>query len=337
MKKFIKESLRARLLNEARLKLSPQDMDFLNSLIPKYIEVFKEGNLIEFKNGKSQYMGTHTYKMASGEDAKVNFWVQYTENRWKGWFLRNDEKNLNDQVIALNINYFSPAFKPMLFRIFKSITGMDGTEDVRETLYHEMIHAKDPAANHHALKEPTDSSKPEVYYGSWAEFPTMTGQFMEAIVNKFNDYMSQIDYSDETEAKQKILKLSKILQNILDFFSGIKPMTHETMYFIEDRKDNGVQNFMKKIVRFAEEFFGSNVHTYQAVSFYNSLLMIKKYNPEGWKEFHKDLYLTIQNCVEKMNDSLVSNFDAYNKEKPFVSVGGQGSFKNLKEDKNKNK
>jgi hypothetical protein len=258
----------------------------------------------------------------------------------------------------------------MLFKIFKSLTGMDGTEEVRETIYHEMIHAKDPARNNHHLNEPYDSSKPEIYYGSWAEFVTMTGQFMESIVNKVNDYMANIDYKNIEDAKKKTLEIGKILQNILDYYavSG-NQLSKETKYFIEDTNDSGMQKFMKKVVRFGEELFGQNVHNYQINHFINSLVLVKKYNPEGFKEFHKDLYSTIQECVEKLNAALVTNdddtnlkirntkikdlvsknywndnqivqptvlmnkkldVDAYNKPKPFISVGGKGSFKNLK-------
>ena len=42
VKKIIKEEL---LLSEGRLKLSPQDIDFINKLIPYYIKSIKSHNL----------------------------------------------------------------------------------------------------------------------------------------------------------------------------------------------------------------------------------------------------------------------------------------------------
>jgi len=305
MRKFIKETLRANLLSEARLKLLPDEMELLNSLVPKYVEIFKNSNINDFKNGNDKNLGTFNYKMANGEDAVISFFVSYRENNnIKGWFNSNDRNNLKDQIIALNINYYSPAFSPMLSKVFNTITGMDGSEEIRETLYHEMIHAKDPARNNHFLKEPYDSSKAQLYYSTWAEFVTMTGQFMEAIINKVNDNINDI-LKDKSLTKEKydkkITNIGNILQNILDFYSGQKTLSNETKYFIEGTKGNAIQNFMRKVTQFGEELFDMELTGYQLNHFIASLNMIKKYNPEGWKEFHKDLYLTIQECVDKIN------------------------------------
>jgi hypothetical protein len=58
---------------------------------------------------------------------------------------------------------------------------------------------------------------------------------------------------------------------------------------------------MRKVTQFAEELFGSNLTPYKLNDLNSALWMVKKYNPEGWKEFHKDLYLTIQECVDEIN------------------------------------
>ena len=63
MKNFIKETLRSKLLNEARLRLNPEDMELLNSLVPKYVEVFRNRSLNDFKNGKHEYLGKFNYKI----------------------------------------------------------------------------------------------------------------------------------------------------------------------------------------------------------------------------------------------------------------------------------
>lgn len=314
------------LLTEARLKLLPEEMELLNKLVPKYVEIFRDKNLNDFKNGQNVHLGEFNYKLANGDDAVVNFWATYySSENTKGWFQSNDKKNLKDQIIALNPNYFSPAFSPILFKVFKAITGKDGTEEVRETLYHEMIHAKDPARNNHFLNEPYDSTKAELYYGTWAEFVTMTGQFMEAIINKVNGNINEL-LNDKTLTKEKydkeITNMGNVLQNILDFYSGQRALRDETKYFIEGTKGNAIQNFMRKVSQFAEELFGMDLIPYQLNHFTSSLAMIKRYNPEGWKEFHKDLYLTIQECVDKINDATPQVYFAITKKTtPMIADG----------------
>jgi hypothetical protein len=101
---------------------------------------------------------------------------------------------------------------------------------------------------------------------------------------------------------KEIINMGNILQNILDFYSGQKSLSSQTKYFIEDDKGNGMQTFMRKVMQFGEAILG-DVVPYQLSKFTASLEMIKKYNPEGWKEFHKDLYLTVQECVDKINNA----------------------------------
>jgi hypothetical protein len=54
------------------------------------------------------------------------------------------------------------------------------------------------------------------------------------------------------------------------------------------------------------------------------LNLIKQYNPEGYKEFQKDLYKTIQNTIDYINTKLP-------KDSPLLKAGGQGKLKEGKE------
>lgn len=337
MKKYIKESLRRELLFEGRLKLSPEDVEYINALIPKYVSLFHKGYIKgNVPNSNNEYiynLGSYRYKMISGEDAMVSFWVGNSDSNVAGWFHRNDEsgKNLQDNHIALNWKYLTPAFNVASNKIFQKLTGKNANEAIRHTLYHEMIHAKDPATNHHLLKAPYNITDESVYYKSWIEFPTMTGQLMEAIVNRVREYCADsVTISEFNEIKEA-------LQGILDFYAGkTKYMDNVTRNFLEHDTTNWLQRFISKVISFGDAilgnfFTGGRMNDKEMDQYVYFLNKIKQYNPEGWKEFHKDLYLTIQECVEMVNEKIKNT----NTQIKPMAVGGQGSFKDLKENKKK--
>jgi hypothetical protein len=245
--------------------------------------------------------------MASGEDASVDFFIQYLDENWSGVFYSMDEQNLNDQKIIINSKYLAPYFNTMTAKVIRTITGFNWSEMIRNTIYHEMIHAKDPASNHHYLKEPYDTSNKELYYASWTEFATMTGQFFEAIKNKVTESINALLNDKSLNKKkydEKINEISLVLQNILDYYSGKdQSLNNETKYFIQGTIGNDIQKFIRGIYQFFEQISGVEFIGYELTSLTNFLKWIKKYNPEGWKEFNKDLYLTIQECVDTINDA----------------------------------
>jgi len=305
VRQTIKEKTMLQLLNEGRLKLSPEDINFLNSLVPKYAKAVQTANTSELKKGI--HISTYKYKMANGEDASVDFFIKHLDENWSGVFYRMDAQNLNDQVITINSKYLEPYFNTLIAKVITKMTGLSWSEMIRTTLYHEMIHAKDPARNNHFLKEPYDTSNREIYYASWAEFATMTGQFFEVIKNKVTELINALLADNSLNKKkydEKIDEIRLVLQNILDYYSGKdKSLNNETKYFIQGTVGNNIQNFIRGIYQFLEQVSGSDFVGYELTGLTNYLSLIKKYNPEGWKEFNKDLYLTIQECVDTINDA----------------------------------
>jgi hypothetical protein len=79
----------------------------------------------------------------------------------------------DDELLLENIPFDCFDFN-ILNKGYNALVGdkNQGIEDLRKTLKHELIHAKDPALNHHLLKEPYDTKNDEIYYKSWTEFQT---------------------------------------------------------------------------------------------------------------------------------------------------------------------
>jgi hypothetical protein len=354
VKKIIKEEL---LLSEGRLKLSPQDIDFINKLIPYYIKSIKSHNKYYRDEDDANYiekLTSYNHKTIDGKDATVEFWLGTLKGA-NGWFNRGDSNDLTDQRIGVNVNSFRPAFRPITSDVYEKLTGRDGTEGLRQVLIHELIHAKDPSANHHELNEPMGDNRIESYYSSWVEFSTMTGQFMESILNRTNGICKNISNSYKLNTNE-INKIKDALQDILDFYSGKSTeFGDSTREFIDGTSNNAFQRFMTKIIDFGSSLIGGPESSLDTYSRYLSL--IKKYNPDGFKEFHKDLYLTIQEAVDMVNTSVETVgkkfyqreyvYDSLNPEQPkpidkkkykqfmsrlpYISVGGNGSIKNIKQ------
>ena len=174
-----------------------------------------------------------------------------------------------------------------------------GINQLRTALKHELIHAKDPALNHHFLKEPYDSNKPELYYKSWTEFQTFTGEFFEAITTGVDRMLSD-------PSKENIKKINTSLDDILNFYSGkSKSMSQTTSDFIED---TGQRNSFQSLLTFAKNVFKNLTKTTigsittDSLDLYNHYInKIKIHNQKGYKEFLKDLYKTIDQARDKVN------------------------------------
>jgi hypothetical protein len=94
-------------------------------------------------------------------------------------------------------------------------------------------------------------------------------------------------------------------------------------------KGNDIQKFIRKIADWGGWFLGINTNPgwdsrSTLTNFHSNIEQIRKYNPEGYKEFQKDLYKTIQNTIDYINTKLP-------KDSPLLKAGGQGKLKEGKE------
>jgi hypothetical protein len=291
------------IIEEGALTLTPDERQQVEDMLPDIISNIKKPFL---PNDKAYDIGNIKYKFADGEDGEAKVVVGFIEGNAKGQFRTHDPKNRTDNWIIINQVYFSQffpssnSFSDFDQRLTIAATGNENTgiERLRQTLKHEVIHAKDPALNHHYLKEPYSSEDEAIYYGSWAEFQTFTGQFFESLVSGTDRVLNKTDNPED------IKKIEKALSNILQYFAGkTKTINLDTKEFIDG---TGSRNFFQKIFNFLNQTVRMPKDSDYALSEYLTYLAkIKQYNPEGYKEFLKDLYKTIKSIEEKVNS--VSN------------------------------
>ena len=279
------------ILQEGTIQLTPNERDQIESMLPDIIEVI---------SGK--YIGDNRMRYIGDIDAisadktpikvKVNVGNNLNSKDADAYYIANDRNNPDDNEIFIQQFHFSSyftGFSGLDMKFTKMATGNEnlGIERLRKVLKHELIHAKDPARNQHFFKEPYDPEKLEVYYKSWAEFQTMTGQFFEAITTGV-DRALRLGMS-----KEEILDA---LDNILKFYTG------KEKFFNQNTKDfiqgTGKRNIFQSLINLvAGGNFISSIDDYAAY-----IANIKKYNPEGYKEFLTDLYKTIDQAKDKLKN-----------------------------------
>jgi len=290
------------ILNEGTLQLTQEERDQIEKIIPKIIKIIS-GKTISTDTQKAVFVDFINYEFADKSKGKVAVFVSNDNLKAGGYFQTNDPNNLTDNSIVIEQHAFKQYFG-IINKGYSVITGDKniGIEELRKTLKHELIHAKDPALNHHLLKEPYDINKEEIYYKSWTEFQTMTGQFFESIITGVDRIMSK------NPSEENIRKIEKALNEILNFYAGkTKNISQDTFDFIQDTdKKNLFQYIMKNITDVVLKItLGQTMSTSLGYYFYY-ISQIKKYNPEGYKEFLKDLYKTIDKAKDDINDTLNS-------------------------------
>jgi microcompartment protein CcmL/EutN len=291
------------IIEEGTLILTPDERQQVEAMIPAIIKAIS--NQPEPSPGNYYTVGILRFKFADGEDGEATIGVgnfEPTSARGAHWPM--DRNNKTDNLILVQQAQFKQYFPSSKFaqkdqELYRTFTGTanTGIERLRQVLKHEIIHAKDPALNHRYSKEPYDSSDESVYYKSWAEFQTFTGQFFESLIAGTDRVLSGVN----TAADLK--RVESALANILQFFAGkTKTISINTAEFIDG---TGSRNIFQKAFNFLNNMIGNTPKSSDfALSEYVIFLnKIKQYNPEGYKEFLKDLYKTIKTIEEKVNST----------------------------------
>jgi hypothetical protein len=291
------------IIEEGTLILTPDERQQVEAMIPEMIKVISEPDLIPL--GQHRNIGTLKFKFADGEDGEVLIGVgTFEPSNARGAHHAMDLNNKTDNLILIQQAQFKQYFPSSKFNqidqnLYRTFTGTanTGVERLRQVIKHEIIHAKDPALNHRYSKEPYDSSDESVYFKSWAEFQTFTGQFFESLIAGTDRVLSGVN----TAADLK--RVESALANILQFFAGkTKTISINTAEFIDG---TGSKNIFQKAFNFLNSMIGNKPKSSDfALSEYVVYLnKIKQYNPEGYKEFLKDLYKTIKTIEEKVNST----------------------------------
>lgn len=304
-------------VNEGTISLTNNEEQSLKDLIPVFIQALKD------KNFNVALTSPIKYKMSSGEEALFRPYIYTSKDNSAAHWRTEDPNDFEDNLIGINGTYWYPAFEGTLEGIWKKLTGDNPKESLLSSLRHELIHGKDPAANQKPIKAKYDPSKPELYFGNWLEFPTQTGEFLEAIKVKSYDYLN----NNLDNLNQAIPQLNSYYQDILDFYSGKdKQFDKETANWLAGgEKGNAVQKFIRKVADWGGYLLGAHVNPGWdskgiLKQFEWKIDSIRKYNPEGYKEFQKDLYKTIQNIIDNINKQLPKDTPVK------LKAGGQGKL-----------
>lgn len=280
------------LLKEGTIQLTPEERERVEHLLPHLIKTISGKDI---PPSHEVPVADMEIVSADGTPMKVRISVANNTPDSEAYYNAGDRKNPTDNRIVIQQSVFAPYFKGLSgldAKLYKITTGDEnvGMDKLRGALKHELIHAKDPASNQHFLNEPYDSTKPEVYYKSWREFQTMTGQFFEAIT-------TGVDRALEIEIpKDKILKS---LDDILNFYAGkTKMLSQDTNDFIQG---TGKRNIFQSLIKFADEIAGGGIRQPALDAYTQYIAAIKQYHPEAYNEFLKDLYKTIDQAKNKLN------------------------------------
>jgi hypothetical protein len=143
--------------------------------------------------------------------------------------------------------------------------------------------------NEYKTKIPYNTKDEKVYYGSWFEFKAMTGDFFDSLVSKIE---KTINIDSPQEKKDKV---KAVLDDLLDFYSGKeKKLSNDTYDFIQGTQSRNIlQSILKFVERTVDKIIdlGISNNLLDKHNFY--IDKIKEYNPDGFKEFTKDLYKII--------------------------------------------
>lgn len=321
LRKFLIENRltnNAKLISERRLALTSQDSIEIDRLVAGAVERFTGDDISEKGTYRFQPV---KYELADGTPGTLTMFIRYFDASFLGNFIKNDPQSQDDNVININSKVFIPAYNSFFSSLWRKMTGASPTDLLRQVITHEFIHAKDPAVNHRPLNEPYDNSKVEVYYRSWTEFPTMTGQFMEEILHQTNTLINQ----GITQESYNTIRAG--LQSILDVYAGKESIFNPEVYRLMSPSNNTYsifQNIANLITGVGMALTGNLAGANAIPSNMDQLAMaitqIKQYHPEAYNEFLKDLYLTVQEAVDNVNSKLPQDF-------PPMQVGGRGSFR----------
>lgn len=324
LRKYLSNNI---LLKEGIITLTPSEEDQVQDILKTAKSIFKSGDI----PSKDYYpIGEIDFTSADNTPGQLGIYIDYkSQGSSLGSHDKGDSKDLTDNKVMINAYHFLPAYSGFLENIFSKATGENPDRYLEDTIRHELIHAKDPAVNQQPLNAPYDSSVPELYYGSWVEFPAQTGEFFEAIKSNIKEALSK--YKGD---KKEIKKLEQILQNILDFYSGkTQSFSSLTQDFLAGgKKGNVLIDFIRQIADFGGNALGIATHSNwesmnSLIRYYSQINLIKQHNPEGYKEFQKDLYKIIKKQEEFIN-YYIKERDKKLKQPPTkpIYVGGKGGL-----------
>jgi hypothetical protein len=297
-------------LLESRIKLDADERGQVDTIVPKIIEKIQGPTI---PKGKYEYVDDIHYHTADSRprDPKIamaKIWVANDNDNALAYYQTNDPKDITDNHIVFQQNgyYSNPTVKSDL-KVYSKVTGAGDIlyAMVRNTLVHELIHAKDPSINY--FRTPltfkdgsTDPNNKSKYYGSKFELETFSSSIYEIIEH-------EVDKALKANLEQNELKrLLGVLKDILLVFSGKQQdFSVETYDFFDLTIGN--RNFIQKTFTVLDKFVrkvDKKIRPGTLSSNFRHLQWIKHHNPEGYNHFLKNLYKVVVASKEKIELAL---------------------------------
>lgn len=276
MRILISENQLRDIISEGFIKLSSDEMKQIDAIVPMLVDALSGEYL---GDGKYKHITGIISNSADGTDIVTNIYIgnnldEKVLNAY-AFYATNDKRNPFDNIIVFQQFNFIKFFRGRQYwDEFKSEGGENiGIELVRKNLIHELIHAKDPNTNHRFDDEEYSQTIASIYYKSWKEFKTITGQFLNTISSNIDrNYNIDVD-------KDKILDA---LDNILEVYSGK----------VKNFNQNGLDLIQGSSIK--SSYFVAN-------SYIADIIMVRTHNPEGYKKYLRELYKTIEALKTTIN------------------------------------
>ena len=271
-------------------------------------------NLIDSKSTNIVCVDTIDYMTSSGIKSKVGIYIVNEDAGYKGKYIPGDTNNPEDNIILIN-------------QVGYNLDNLS-IQDLRTTLIHELIHAKDPKVNQKFTDRVKTSFKKD-YLKRRFEFEAFTGQLLNVISNSTFKFLKHGWSSKELkEIFDDILEHFKdTKQDFIDAFSKQNPdfmksiTTSEPLFPESDiywdetdySKIQGIDkykdrtdlkpNTMMFLNREWDKSKSVDIKEFQKIilaAFTKGLSQIKKINSD-YSEFLKDLYKEIKKQVDFVN------------------------------------
>jgi hypothetical protein len=174
------------------------------------------------------------------------------------------------------------------------------------TIYHEMMHATDPAMSTKTSMRHLSTYNPLVdkkYWGHPIEFRAITNEFLEALVLEFKERLSRLRIPEN-----KIF-LSKSLNNLMKYFREGSPLSKLSLDILRRMNDENIlDNRFSKLLSDmptdfpqTSEFLPKQDEPY----FLTYILKIKENNPEIWRRFLTMLYKTSKEIEQMITEKTI--------------------------------
>jgi len=299
------------VLKESRIKLSKLENYQIDELLPKIVKVIKGP---ELGKDESVYVGSITYIYSGySRSAVARVYVKNGRSNSDAYFQRAEDVIDKSEIVIQQTPFKRRYFQGNTGeKIVGKLIGKNaeaiGLTDLRDTLVHELVHAKDPSGNvFHAKPEADFNKDPLGYFGNKSELEAMSSavyNFIETEVDKV------LDISDNVKDLRKLLN---ILKDILLVFSGKSKKFENETYDFFNRSHN--RNFIQKAFAHIQKlntFFKVQPNLQTHTEF---LSQIKKANQQNYKHYLKNLYKVVVECKEKIEEKIEwINKDMLNKD-----------------------